>query len=228
MRKYFTSGIAILLPIILTFVIVVFLMNFLTKPFMGLLETVLAHQNLAYAEWLHRSQIFRLFSQLVVLGLLVLMTILVGFIARLLFLDYLFRLSDAIFHRLPFFNKIYKATQDVLHGLLSANSTSFSQVVFVPFPSSDSLSIGLVTKEFVPIHFAQEKNDLIPVFVPGTPNPSVGFMLMFRKEDLIFVNMKIEDAMKFVVSCGVVMPDAAYRVISHGAKAYKREVFSVS
>lgn len=55
----------------------------------------------------------------------------------------------------------------------------------------------------------QEYGDLLSVFIPGTPNPSVGFLLLFKKEQLTFVNMKVDEAMKFIVSCGAVMPDFA-------------------
>lgn len=213
MKKYFTTGLAILLPIVLTILIVTFFVNLLTNPFMGLIDNILLHYDPSYSEWLHSSHAFRLFSQLFILVFLTVLTVLVGFFGRLFLVDYLFRLGDAIFHRLPLVNKIYKATQDVAQGLFSSSSKSFSQVVFVPFPSRESLSIGLVTKESISIEFEKEHNHFVPVFVPGTPNPSVGFMLMFNRDELIFVNMKVEDAMKFIVSCGVVMSDFTHSVL---------------
>jgi uncharacterized membrane protein len=105
-------------------------------------------------------------------------------------------------------NKIYKACQDVVQSLFSSSSKSFSQVVFVPYPNAHNLSIGLMIRDSVKIkHNQRDYEELVSVFVPGTPNPSVGFMLMFKREQLTFVNMKVDEAMKFVVSCGVVMPD---------------------
>jgi uncharacterized membrane protein len=133
---------------------------------------------------------------------------LIGLFGKLFLIDFFFRLGDYLLHQLPFVKTIYKACQDVVHSLFSPSSKKFSQVVFAPFPNSDSLSLGLVANEEIGVKNSQEESEqLISVFIPGTPNPSVGFMLMFKREQLLFVSMKVEEAMKFIVSCGIIMPD---------------------
>jgi uncharacterized membrane protein len=209
MKKYFTTGLAILLPMLLTMIIVGFLVNLLTKPFLGTAIAILDHFDLFEdsTSFFENRGMLVFFSKLLILTVLAGFIFLVGLLGKLFLIDYLFRIGNRILHNLPYVNKIYKACQDVVHGLFSPKSTSFSQVVFVPFPNAQALSLGLITRDAITLHASNQDSDVVPVFVPGTPNPSVGFMLMFKKEQLIFVNMKIDEAMKFVVSCGVVMPD---------------------
>jgi uncharacterized membrane protein len=202
MKKYFTTGLAILLPVVLTVLILSFLINLLTKPFIGEVKYLLTYYGLATSPaWLIPI------SKTLILTGIFLLTLLVGLIGKVFLIDYLFRLGDFLIHRIPLINKIYKACQDVVHSLLSSESKSFSQVVFVPFPTSKTLSVGLVTKDAVYLESHTNPAEMLPIFVPGTPNPAMGFMLMFRRDQVIFVNMTVEEAMKFVVSCGVVTSD---------------------
>ncbi len=207
-KKYFTTGLVILLPVILTILVMTFLVNFLTRPFLGVTGNLVTYFLSTHHLFLDHINIVLILSKLLILMGLFLFTLLIGFLGKLFLIDYLFKLGDALLHHVPFINKIYKACQDIVHSLFSSSSKSFSQVVFVPFPSPESLSVGLVTKESILIHSHPiQSSDLVPVFVPGTPNPSVGFLMMFQRKQLIFVDMKVDEAMKFVVSCGVVMPD---------------------
>ncbi len=201
MRKYFKTGLALLLPLILTLLIVNFLVNFLTAPFLHLTQPLLV-------PLFGKSASLLFLSKVLILFFLFLFVLLIGFLGRLFLIDYLFKLGDFFIHRIPFVNKIYKACQDVVHSLFSSKSKKFSQVVLVPYPYPPHLSIGLVTNAHFSVQEAPPSaQELIPVFVPGTPNPSVGFMLMFKRNQLIHVDMKIEEALKFIVSCGVVTTD---------------------
>ncbi len=206
MKKYFTTGLALLLPIVLTVMILCFLINFLTKPFLKCTERFLLQYNPDLQ--LHDSFLLIWSSKLLILAALIFFVFLIGLLGRIFFFKSLLHFGDYLIHRIPFVKSIYKASQDVVHGLFSNNSSAFSQVVLVPFPTHNSFSTGFVTKEF--LHLTDDSGgteELIPVFVPGTPNPSVGFMLMFRRKEIYFVDMTIEKAMKMIISCGVAMPD---------------------
>ena len=206
MKKYFTTGLAILLPVLLTIFIVGFFVNIITHPFLGTVEAILGHFEFFNEPFsiFQNGEMLTFFSKLFILVGIILTIFLVGFLGKLFLIDYLFKIGNMFFHNLPYFNTIYKSSQDIVHGLFSTTSKSFSQVVLVPFPTKDTMSIGLVTREFIKINDKQSTLETIPVFVPGTPNPSVGFMLMFKRDELIPVDMKVDDALKFVVSCGVV------------------------
>lgn len=210
MKKTFTSGLALLLPIVVTVMIVGFLINFLTQPFLETTKTAIEQSSLFRDPIfiIHRLSLITLFSKAAILAALFGLTLLVGFLGRHFFLDSIFRYADIVIHKLPIINKIYKICQDVILSLFSSSSKKFTQVVFVPFPNSHSLSIGLITGDEIKLQsHGQRDEDLISVFIPGTPNPSVGFLLMFKRKQILFANMKVDQAMKLIVSCGIAMPD---------------------
>lgn len=209
MKKSFTTGLAILLPAVLTLLIVSFVVNFLTKPFISATESILRYIGLDnYPYLMNGSAPLQILSKTLILLSLIFLTLGIGFLGRWVFVHYVFKASDYVIHQLPVINKIYKASKDVVQSFVSSTTTPFSQVVFVPFPDENTLSVGLITQEAISIQSELDHpKTMLSVFVPGTPNPAMGFMLMFRREQLIFVDMKVEDAMKFIVSCGVIMSD---------------------
>lgn len=228
MNKSFKTGLAILLPAILTVSIMSFFINFLTKPFLAFTENLFSQFDFFQKSFLFMSSkgLIRMVSQISILTSLFLFILLIGFLGKVFLIDSVFSLGNALLHRLPFFNKIYKACQDIIKSILSSESKSFSQVVLVPFPTNKALSIGLVSNDFIEVQAKANNTHLIPVFVPGTPNPSVGFMLMFKKEDLIFLDMKVDEAMKFIVSGGIVVQD--FTIISTNSKKTSTSCASTS
>lgn len=222
-KKYFASGLAILLPIVLTIMIVNFLINFLTYPFLESTKTLLEH--LPFFQHTHQITFLNIASKVLILFCLVSFIFLIGLLGKLFFINSLFQLGDYLLHKLPLINKIYKSCQDVVQSLFSSHSSKkFSQVVFVPFPHTNNLSLGLVTSESIQIENDNHPSDsFVSVFIPGTPNPSVGFMLMFKKEQLHFVNMKVDEAMKFIISCGVVMPDFEILKENHAKQTFNQD-----
>lgn len=209
MKKHFLTGLAILLPAIITLFFVTFVINFLTKPFIGLMQRILIHYDILNHPFLFFSanQVLFFSSKILALVFLIGLTLLLGLIGRFVFLNYFFKMGDYLIHRIPIINKIYKAIQDVTHTILKPESKSFSQSVLVRFPNSNTLAVGLISNEKLPLESDLKFHDLISVFVPGTPNPSMGFMLMYRKEQLIYLDTKVEDAFKFVISAGVISPE---------------------
>lgn len=209
MKKYILTGLAIFLPLAVTIAIVGFIVNFLTKPFMGLATKILSTtyiKEFGFA-FLSPEQVLRYTSQLIILIGLIVFTVILGFLARWFLFNSLIRLSDKILHRIPLVNKVYKTTQDIFKTLFSSDKNSFKQVVLVSFPFKGSYSLGLVSRESPKTCSEALKSEMISVFIPTTPNPTTGFMLNYKKEDLIYLDMKTEDAIKYVVSCGVIVPE---------------------
>ncbi len=212
MRKYFFTGLAILLPVVLTAAVIIFLVNLLTKPFVGLIDDyVLSSEALrqltSRVPGMH--YVIHYGAQIVVLLLLFWATALLGLIGRWFFFRSLIRMGDAVLHRIPFVNKLYKTTQDVIKSVFTDKSRSFKQVVMVPFPRDNTFSLGLVSSDAPPMCKAASKRDLLSVFLPTTPNPTSGYLLMFPREDCLFIDMKVEDAVKFIISCGVIHEGAS-------------------
>jgi uncharacterized membrane protein len=209
MKKHFITGLVILLPLVVTIAVVIFLVNFLTQPFIGIVSTILTKMNIINRGFLFLTpdQLLRYGSKVIVLILLFLFTVGLGMITRLFLINALFRLGDYILHRIPVVNTVYKTTQDIIRTLFVSDKNSFKQVVMVPFPRPDVFVLGLIARESPEICSTTVKEDLVSVLVPTTPNPTTGFLLMYKRKELILIDMKPEEAIKYIVSCGVIIPE---------------------
>lgn len=211
MKTHFTSGLIIFLPALLTVMLINFFVNVITHPFLEPTQNFIGSWALfskpmfsfQHTTWIAFA------SKIMILFTLVGFILLTGVLAQLFIADLFFRTSDRLLHRLPLVNKIYKACQDVVHSLLSSSTKKFSQVVLIPFPNEKGLSFGFIADASVSIKGESDLSwgETASVFVPGTPNPSVGFTLLYRREQLIFIDLSVEEAVKFIVSCGMVMPE---------------------
>lgn len=208
MKKNFLAGLAVLLPFVFTMMIVTFFINLLTKPFVEIVHEIFAQTGLINQSFLFfsKEQLINWISKFLILIVLTVTTLLIGLLTSHFFANYFFEKFDTLIHKIPVVNKIYKSLQEVMHTLFKSEQTSFSQVVLVPFPQSETYSIGFVTKESLPEGSDQEHLGLVSVYVPGTPNPMMGFNFLYKREQLIFIDMKVDDALKFVISCGVMFP----------------------
>lgn len=214
MKKYFITGLVILLPLALTLSIVIFIFNLLTDPFLGIVKTVFERYHLFDEGFLFLSadQIQTLFAQILILISLFSVVIGLGFIARWFFFHALIRFAEYIVKRIPLVRAIYKTCQDVIKTVLATKTKSFKQVVLAPFPNADIYAIGLITNENLSHLNGTSHEESIAVFIPTTPNPTSGFLLMFKASDLLYLDMRVEEAFKSVISCGVIFPD--FKVIS--------------
>jgi len=207
MRKYFVTGLVLLLPLALTLAIVFFVVNFFTAPFVEVFKGFFSYLGILQKGFLFLSanQVQLYASQLLILTLLFLFTVFLGWITQWVVVHYFIRLGDYIFHRIPFVRSIYKTSQDVIKTIFGTTTRSFKQVVLVPFPNKETYSMGLVTREQVPTLKEEGETNLVAVFVPTTPNPTSGFLMLFNPSDVFFLDMKVEEAFKYIISCGVIM-----------------------
>lgn len=208
MKKYFITGLVILLPLAVTIAVVLFLVNFLTQPFIGAVSSMLSKMHIINKGFLFLTpeQLLNYGSKIIILILLFLFTVALGMITRWFLINTLLRLGDRILHRIPFVNTVYKTTQDIINTLFVSDKNTFKQVAMVPFPRSDVFVLGLIARESPSACSKAAGHDLVSVFVPTTPNPTTGFLLMFKRSDLMIIDMKPEEAIKFIVSCGVILP----------------------
>ncbi len=192
-KKYFATGLVVLLPLALTFWIISFILGVLSDPFTGIAVGILKLLGVQTREALDFGG--KILALVMLFGLI----ISIGAIGRYFFFKYLLEFSDAILHRIPIVSSVYKTTQEFIQSVFKKDSTSFKQVVLVPFPHPGALVVGFVTQE-------ESLEGRIAVFVPTTPNPTTGFLLMYRKEDVTVLDMKVEEALRFIISCGVLLP----------------------
>jgi uncharacterized membrane protein len=206
-KKSFFSGLAVLLPIVITFWVFKILVNLLTDPFQSVTEGLLLRFEVLKSPFIFTDseQALRYVSKFLILLSLIAGTFVVGLIGQTVLLRTFVRLGDFFMHRIPVVNKIYRATQEVVKTLLHEKGQAFSQVVLIPFPHAKARSIGLITQESaIQIKGKEDGEEMLSVFVPATPNPTMGFLLMKKKSELVFLDMPVEEALKVIVSCGIV------------------------
>lgn len=206
MKKYFVTGLVILLPLALTLAIVLWVFNLLTEPFVGAISALFSHYHLLENGFLFlkASQIQLIISKIIILALLFFFTVFLGTIARLFFFSYLMNTWNYLIQRIPLIRSVYKTCQDVINTIFTSSNNSFKQVVMVPFPNTSTYTIGLVTRDDLPSFKANDTSKNIAVFVPTTPNPTSGFLVIFKEADLIYLDMPVESAFKYIISCGVI------------------------
>lgn len=193
LQQYLFTGFIILLPVALTFWIISFLISLLTDPFMGFSQKILATVGF------QNEQILYLTSKLLILIFLLIIITFVGAIGRYFFFQSFLSIGDSLLQKIPVISSVYKTSRELINTLFSSEHRAFEKVVLVPFPHKDALVLGLVT------HSKAIFDDRISVFIPTTPNPTSGYLVFFKKEDVQFIDMKVDDALRFVVSCGVLL-----------------------
>lgn len=199
MKKTFLAGLATLLPVAVTLALVLFLVNFMTKPFMGFVTQLVSHR-------IHEEHLIRYLSQVLILISLFLVTWGLGALARWFFIRAFLKAGESLLHRIPIVNKVYKTSKEIIHSLFGAGATSFQQVVMVPFPYPGCYCLGLVTNEMPKKANEALGEDVVSVFILTAPNPTAGYLVVQKKSNLIYLDMKSEDAAKYVISFGVIQP----------------------
>jgi len=202
-KKYMMTGLVILLPVAVTFWIIVTIINWLTEPFLGVTKQVLLFMGIANRAFLFLSaeDVLLITSKLFILVLLFLVITLIGIVGRYVAVRSLIRLGDALIHRIPLISSVYKTVQELIHTVFVSDSRAFKQVVLVPFPHEGCLSLGLLSRE------ASADSDMLPVFIPTTPNPTSGYLIMFPRSQVVRLTMSVEEGFRYIISCGVLVSD---------------------
>jgi len=209
MRKYFFTGLAILLPLILTILVAIFVINILTAPFAGMIRSFLSQFDFIQGlVMLNNPQVLETISRILGLIFFILFVFLIGVLGRWVFFRAFIRAAEYVFQTIPFVNKVYKACKDVVQNLFYSDKKSFQTVVLVPYPYEGILSIGLVTQDAL-VQGTEGEQKFISVFVPATPNPTMGFILLFERDQVIFTDMSVRRALQLLISCGAKLDDFA-------------------
>jgi uncharacterized membrane protein len=140
-------------------------------------------------------------------ALLTLFTLLVvGAIASNFIGKSLVRWGDKVVSRIPVVRSIYSSVKQVSDTLFSENGNAFRKAVLVQFPREGVWTIAFVTGNPGGDVATYLKDDFVSVYVPTTPNPTGGYFLMLRRAECIELNMSVDEALKYIVSMGVVTP----------------------
>jgi uncharacterized membrane protein len=137
-----------------------------------------------------------------------LIVLLVGAVATNLIGRRLVKLTQRGLEAIPLFNKIYVAIREISDAFLSDQSRMFRQVALVQFPRAGLYSICFLTSESGGEIDAKLGRKMVNVFLPTTPNPTTGFMLVVSEADLIPLSLTVEEGLKMVISGGSVVPES--------------------
>mgnify|MGYP001431010296 CR=1 FL=1 len=194
-RSWFLTGILVMTPLILTIYVVWTFITFVDNLVVPLVPID------------YRPSNYLPFS-IPGLGLIIvfLFTTLVGILATGLLGRTLIRLWENILNRMPVVRSVYSAIKQILETVMATQSDAFRQAVLVEYPRKDIWAIGFVTGSTKGEVSENVDKKMVNVFMPTTPNPTSGFLLFFPESDLIFLEMSVEDALKLVVSGGMVVP----------------------
>lgn len=110
-------------------------------------------------------------------------------------------------NKIPLVRSIYQATKQVTETILSSNSQAFRKVLLVEYPRKDMWSIAFQTASSSKNVVKNGMSEPITVFIPTTPNPTSGFLLLVEKNDAIVLDMTVDEALKMVISLGVMQPE---------------------
>ena len=186
LRNYFITGVVVLIPIGFTL--------YLSKIFIGLSSKIIP-ENLNPNSYLPYA----------IPGIEIFISIIFITIVGGLSLSFLgkkiLKLIDDLFKRIPFLRTIYSAILQMTETFSNKDNDKKS-VVLIEYPRKGVWAVGFATKENNGEMAVKTKQKLINVFVPTTPNPTSGFLLMFPIDEVIYLNMTFEEASKFIVSAG--------------------------
>ena len=196
-KRYLITGLLVWLPITITLWVVTYIVSTTDHLF-----------NLLPTQWQPES-----YLGFNIPGLGFILAIVVLFVTGVLGANVLGRKViegwDSLLGRIPVVKSIYSSVKKVSESLLSDNSRSFKTPVLVPFPQSDIWTIAFVSGSLSEAlqQGLPENEEYLSVYVPTTPNPTGGYYIFVRKQDIRPLAMSVDEALKYVISLGMVAPD---------------------
>ena len=191
LRNYFIAGVVVLIPIGFTL--------YLSKILIGISSNILP-KNINPNSYLP----FNIPGVEIVIS--VIFITLVGGISLSFFGRRILKLIDDLFKRIPFLRTVYSAIVQMTETF-SKKDDNKKSVVLIEYPRKGVWAVGFATKENKGIISKKTNEELINIFVPTTPNPTSGFLLMIPKKDIIYLDISFEQASKFIVSAGTSEPN---------------------
>lgn len=197
LRSYLLAGLVVWLPILITMGVIRFIID--------LLDKTLSLIPMAYQP--ERLLGVHIPGLGVILSLILLVS--TGVFATNFFGQRLMSWGESILSKIPLVRSIYNSVKQVINTVLSTNSDAFRKVLLIEYPRKGLWSIGFQTGAVNPEISNKTNEELISLFIPTTPNPTSGFLIMIPKQEAIELNMSIDEALKFIISLGVMQNNTA-------------------
>jgi len=202
LRAYFLAGILVTAPLVITFALARWVIEFVDERIVPLIPA-------KYNPDIYLRDVLGVEIGLPGFGLMVLVVgitligaLTAGFVGRTLV-----RWGERILDQVPIVRSLYSGSKQILETVLQQQSKAFRQAVLVEYPRKGLWAIAFVTAPTTgEIKRQLEEKELVNVFLPTTPNPTSGFLLFVPAKDAILLNMTVEEAVKMVISAGIVTP----------------------
>lgn len=197
-KRYFISGVLVVVPVILTFIV----LRFLFQAVDGILETYL-HDILGY---------YRTGLGVLTIALLIL---LFGVLTRNWIGRRIYRAGDRLLVRMPVIRPIYSAAKQLLEAVATtAEGGSFKEIGLVEYPRKGSYQMCFVSRR-LELNIGGERRRFMSVFVASTPTPVSGMVVIVPADEVVLLDMTVEDGIKFLVSGGVASPALLNEKVTH-------------
>lgn len=202
MKKYLIAGLLVWLPLALTIWVLTSVLGLLDGMFGWFLtatQAVLPASATAPLEMLRRIPGLGLVVTVVAL-------LITGIFATNIVGQWWLRQGSRVLNRIPIVKSIYNSIKQVSDTLFSSSGNAFREAVLVQYPREGAWTIAFVTGKPGGEAAHHLPGDYLSVYVPTTPNPTSGFFLMVPRRDVIELSMSVDEALKYVISMGVVAP----------------------
>jgi uncharacterized membrane protein len=204
LRKHIIAGLLVWLPLAITIWVLLWVVGLLDGIFRAVLRAAAA---------VLPASVEPLVEALVTIPglgvvLLVALMLLTGVFVTNMFGQWWLRQWDQMLGRIPIVKSIYNSVKQVSDTLFSSSGQAFREAVLVQYPRAGSWTIAFVTGRPGGEVAGHLQGDHVSVYVPTTPNPTSGFFLMMPRSDVIVLNMSVDEALKYIISMGVVAPDS--------------------
>jgi len=194
------AGIAVILPIAVTWFIFMFLANMVNSVMLNPLIAKLS----AYSPYEEQRVIL---AKTAIFVCVVSIIMFIGLMTRVIIVRRTFSFFERVLLKLPMVNKIYGATREISNAFLGNKKSSFQKVVLIEYPRKGVYTLGFVTSEAKgALQETISGGDLMSIYVPTTPNPTSGLFVMMKKDDVMQLDISVEDALKAVISAGAINP----------------------
>jgi len=196
LRRYLIAGLLIWVPLGVTLLIIKFLVDLMDQTLLLLPEGLRPEHLLG----------FRIPGLGIVLATVVVIG--TGMVVANLFGQQLLHVGERLLDRIPLVRTIYASVKNFMQSIVTGSGKSFRKVVLIEYPRAGIWSLAFLTGDGAPEINEKTGQDMVSVFIPTTPNPTSGFILLLPRTQVIELDMAVDDGFKMIISVGVVVPDA--------------------
>lgn len=210
MKKNFYTGLIALLPIVLT----IYIFNWIVE----ILVTLLNHSFITIAireifiQFLPKQETVFYLQILVYILSFVIMILgvsLVGFILKIVFFEKVMKKIQELFVKIPLIKQVYTTIKQITEVTISDKEKVYQKTVLIEYPRKGIYSIGFLTSmdNYAIENYVENKEKLYNIFIPTSPNPTSGMFIMVPESDVKILDIKVDDAIKMIISGGVILPE---------------------